>query len=183
MAFGKGGRENKEMNQTHRTEGVKSGFQKTLPGRFRPAVIGDAKSIHTLINRYGDKGLMLHRSLNEIYETIRHYVIYEEDGVTLGVCGLQVTWEDMAEVRALAVDESKSGQGIGTKLVEKVIEEARRLGIPKVFTLTYVPEFFAKLGFVEVDKMQFPHKIWSDCVRCHKFPDCDETGMMRPVDL
>jgi amino-acid N-acetyltransferase len=171
------------MNQIQSAEKAQSGSRKTLPGKFRPAVMGDAKSIHSLINRYGDKGLMLHRSINEIYETIRHYVIYEENGVVLGVCGLQVTWEDMAEVRALAVDESKAGQGIGSELVEKVLEEARRLGIPKVFTLTYVPGFFAKLGFVVVDKMQFPHKIWSDCVRCHKFPDCDETGMMRPVDL
>jgi len=164
------------MNQTSKT---KNG----APGIFRPAVIGDSKRIQALINSYGDKGLMLHRSLNEIYESIRQYIIYEENGEVMGVCGLQVTWEDLAEIRALAVDESKSRRGIGTMLVERAIDEARRLGIPKVFTLTYVPDFFAKLGFTIVDKAQFPHKIWSECVRCHKFPDCDETGMIRPVDL
>lgn len=153
------------------------------PGVFRLAVISDAKRIQALINSYGDKGLMLHRSLNEIYESIRQYIIYEENGEVMGVCGLQVTWEDLAEIRALAVDESKSRRGIGRMLVERAIDEARRLGIPKVFTLTYVPDFFAKLGFTVVDKMQFPHKIWSECVRCHKFPDCDETGMIRPVNL
>jgi amino-acid N-acetyltransferase len=170
------------MNQTLKTKQTPPATA-GAPGVFRPAVIGDAKRIQALINGYGDKGLMLHRSLNEIYESIRQYIIYEESGEAMGVCGLQVTWEDLAEIRALAVDESKSGRGIGTLLVEKSIEEARRLGIPKVFTLTYVPEFFARLGFTVVDKMQFPHKIWSECVRCHKFPDCDETGMIRPVDL
>lgn len=170
------------MNQAHKEENITPATE-AVSGVFRPAVISDAKKIQSLINRYGDRGLMLHRSLNEIYESIRQYIIYEENGETLGVCGLQVTWEDLAEIRALAVDESRTGRGIGALLVEKSIEEARRLGIPKVFTLTYVPEFFAKLGFTVVDKMQFPHKIWSECVRCHKFPDCDETGMVRPVDL
>lgn len=170
------------MNHIPESKG-KTPATQDAPGVFRSAVIGDAKKIQTLINRYGDRGLMLHRSLNEIYENIRQYVIYEENGEILGVCGLQVTWEDLAEIRALAVDESKAGRGIGTLLVEKCIDEARRLGIPKVFTLTYVPDFFARLGFTVVDKMQFPHKIWSECVRCHKFPDCDETGMIRPVNL
>lgn len=170
------------MNQARETKDNPPAGADT-PGVFRSAVIGDAKKIQTLINRYGDRGLMLHRSLNEIYENIRQYVIYEENGEILGVCGLQVTWEDLAEIRALAVDESKAGRGIGTLLVEKCIEEAGRLGIPKVFTLTYAPDFFARLGFTVVDKMQFPHKIWSECVRCHKFPDCDETGMIRPVSL
>jgi amino-acid N-acetyltransferase len=170
------------MNQTPKT---KTGAPATsnAPGIFRPAVIGDSKRIQALINSYGDKGLMLHRSLNEIYESIRQYIIYEENGEALGVCGLQVTWEDLAEIRALAVDESRARRGIGTLLVERAIDEARRLGIPKVFTLTYVPDFFATLGFTVVDKAQFPHKIWSECVRCHKFPDCDETGMIRPVNL
>lgn len=170
------------MNHIPESKG-KTPATQDAPGVFRSAVIGDAKKIQTLINRYGDRGLMLHRSLNEIYENIRQYVIYEENGEILGVCGLQVTWEDLAEIRALAVDESKAGRGIGTLLVEKCIDEARRLGIQKVFTLTYVPDFFARLGFTVVDKMQFPHKIWSECVRCHKFPDCDETGMIRPVNL
>ena len=169
------------MNQAHKEEN-KTPATGAVSGKFRPAVISDAKKIQSLINRYADKGQMLHRSLNEIYETIRHFIIYEEDGEVVGVCGLQVAWEDLAEIRALAVDESKSGRGIGRKLVNLAIDEARRLGVPKVFTLTYVPSFFAKMGFTEVDKMQFPHKIWSECVKCHKFPDCDETGMTRSVE-
>lgn len=153
-----------------------------LPGIFRPAVIKDARRMQALINQYADRGLMLHRALNDLFETIRQYVLYEEDGLVIGVVGLHIAWEDLAEIRALAVDANFSGRGIGKQLVERAIDEARRLGVPKVFTLTYVPEFFAKLGFTLVDKAEFPHKIWSDCVRCHKFPDCDETGMVRLVD-
>ncbi|MBI5815570.1 MAG: N-acetyltransferase [Nitrospinae bacterium] len=153
-----------------------------LPGVFRQAVIKDAKTIQSLIKTYADRELMLPRSLNELYETIRQYIIYEEDGRLIGVCGLQVAWEDLAEIRALAVDPEYAGRGIGATLVEKAIDEARRIGIPKVFCLTYVPKFFKRLGFEVVEKHEFPHKIWSDCVRCHKFPDCDETGMARLVD-
>jgi len=154
-----------------------------LVGVFRPAIIEDAKKIQSLIKTYADRGLMLHRSLNELYETIRQYMLYEEDGRILGACGLHITWEDLAEIRALVVDPDHGGKGIGSALVKKGIEEARRLGIPKVFTLTYVPGFFLKLGFEVVEKQEFPHKIWSECVRCHKFPDCDETGMIIRVDL
>ncbi|VAX17784.1 Acetyltransferase, GNAT family [hydrothermal vent metagenome] len=153
-----------------------------LPGRFRPAVIKDSKDIHALVNYYVGKGFMLPRALSEIYETIRQYCIYEEDGKTLGVCGLHVTWEDLGEVRALAVDPDSAGRGIGSALVKIALEEASRLGLPKVFTLTYVPDFFARLGFTIVDKQDFPHKIWGECIRCHKFPDCDETGMIIKVD-
>ena len=156
---------------------------KTLSGVFRPAVIKDARMIQGLIKIYADKGLMLPRSLNDLYETIRQYILYEENGGILGVCGLHVAWEDLAEIRSLAVDPGHNGRGIGAALVEKAMDEARRLGVPKVFTLTYVPGFFSKLGFTVVDKQEFPHKIWSDCVRCHKFPDCDETGMIRRIEV
>ncbi|MBI4666445.1 MAG: N-acetyltransferase [Nitrospinae bacterium] len=154
-----------------------------LPGIFRPAVIADARKIQSLINGYAEKGLMLPRSLNDLFEAIRQYIIYEENGEVVGVCGLHVAWEDLAEVRGLAVDQAHSGKGIGAQLVTRAIAEAKKLGIPKVFCLTYVPGFFSKLGFTVVEKHEFPHKIWSDCVRCHKFPDCDETGMARLVDL
>ncbi|MBI4827266.1 MAG: GNAT family N-acetyltransferase [Nitrospinae bacterium] len=140
-----------------------------LPGVFRPAIMRDVPAIQKLIKLHADKGQMLPRSVNELYETIRQYLLYEERGKVLGVCGLHVTWEDLAEVRALAVDPC--------------LGEARRLGIPKVFTLTYVPDFFRRLGFEEVEKTMFPHKIWSECIRCHKFPDCDETGLVIVLDL
>lgn len=153
-----------------------------LTGVFRPAIIKDAKTIQDIVKIYAEKGQMLPRSLNELYETIRQYMLYEEDGQILGVCGLHITWEDLAEIRALAVRPEHGDRGIGSSLVERAMKEAKRLGVAKVFTLTYVPGFFAKMGFEVVEKQEFPHKIWSECVRCHKFPDCDETGMIRPVD-
>lgn len=168
------------------TETTKQSEQKeqgTFPGVFRPALIKDAKNIQAIVKIYADQGLMLPRALNELYETIREYTVYEEDGEIIGVCALHVAWEDLAEVLGLAVDPKHPGRGIGASLVGIALKEAARLGIPKVFTLTYVPDFFTKSGFVEVDKSEFPHKIWSACVRCHKFPDCDETGMIIHLDF
>lgn len=150
----------------------------TLTGKFRPAVIKDAAIIQKLVSHYAGQGLMLPRAIGEIYETIRQYLLYEEEGKILGACGLHIAWEDLGEIRALAVDPDKSGRGIGSRLVGLALDEAKKLGLPKVFTLTYAPEFFEKLGFKIVDKQKFPHKIWGDCVKCHKFPDCDETGLI-----
>ena len=159
-----------------KTEKTKSA--KTLPGVIRPATIQDARAMQALIGHWADEKRMLPRALSELFETIRQYNVYEENGALLGVCGLHISWEDLAEVRALAVAQEQTGRGIGAALVQKSIEEAIRLAIPRVFTLTYEPEFFARLGFAEMDKSQFPHKVWTECVRCHKFPDCDETGMI-----
>ncbi len=152
-----------------------------IKGVFRQALLRDAKAIQKLIMIYADKGLMLPRSLSELYETIRQYILYEEDGKIVGVCGLHITWEDLAEIRALCVEPPNARRGIGRQLTELALAEAKHLGVPKVFTLTYAPDFFAKLGFTEIDKNELPHKIWGDCVRCHKFPDCDETGMIIDV--
>lgn len=154
----------------------------TLHGQLRPAIIKDGREIQALIKHYADQELMLPRALSELFETIRQYFVYEEEGVILGVCGLHISWEDLAEVRALAVHPDHTEKGIGQALVERSLKEAKRLVIPKVFTLTYAPLFFAKLGFTEVEKSEFPHKIWGECARCHKFPDCDETGMIRVID-
>ena len=167
------------MNKTEKESGLATGH--CLPGMFRHAGIKDARSIQALINEYATQGLMLPRSLNELFETIRQYIVYEEEGKIEGVCGLHISWEDLAEIRALAVSPSLKGRGIGARLLDLALEEAGRLGIPKVFTLTYVPQFFEKCGFAIVDKSDFPRKIWGECVRCHKFPDCDETGLV--IDL
>jgi amino-acid N-acetyltransferase len=148
------------------------------PGPLRPALIKDVDAMHNLIRIYAERDLMLKRHVNELCETIREYTVYEEDGKLLGLCGLHVIWKDLAEVRALAVSEEHFGRDIGQTLVRWALDDARRLGIFRVFTLTYVPGFFEKLGFTVVDKSALPHKIWGDCVRCHKFPDCDETGMI-----
>jgi amino-acid N-acetyltransferase len=145
--------------------------------QIRKARIADAKAIQKLLTEYASQGLMLSSSLAEIYDRIRAYHVAEMGGEVVGVSALKVSWEDLAEVRSLAVSEDAKGHGIGRKLVDACLEEARELGIEKVFALTYQVEFFRKLNFVEIDKALLPQKIWADCINCVKFPDCDETAL------
>ena len=146
---------------------------------IRKARIADARAIHQLLLKYAGDGLMLSRSLPDIYESIRDSYLFEDDGRGLGTVWLHICWEDLAEVRSLAVSEEAEGQGVGRKLVEACLDEARQIGIKKVFCLTYKPLFFNKLGFDEIEKSNLPHKIWGDCVKCVKFPECDEIAMQR----
>lgn len=148
---------------------------------IRRARIPDAKAIHKLLVDYAREGLMLPRSLSEIYEAIRDFYVYEDEGRVLGTVCLHICWEDLAEVRSLAVAADQSGRGIGRRLVEACIEEAREVGLKRVFALTYQEEFFGKLGFRHIEKSELPHKIWGDCLKCAKFPDCDEISMC--IDL
>lgn len=146
--------------------------------KVRKALVSDIKSIHKLINEFAKKGEMLPRSLNELYENIRDFFIAEENNEIKGVCALHILWEDLAEVRSLAVKKDSQKKGIGSLLVKKCLNEAKKLGIKKVFVLTYIPEFFKKIGFKELDKSKLPQKIWGDCIRCPKFPECDEVALI-----
>jgi amino-acid N-acetyltransferase len=148
---------------------------------IRKAKLGDAKQMHSLINYYARQGELLPRSLNELYEDLRDFYIYELEGQIIGVCALHINWEDLAEIRSLAVKEGYSGQGYGTQLVKKCLEEARELEIRQVYTLTYRPGFFERLGFRHIDKNQLPQKVWSDCIKCFKFPECDEIALIYQV--
>ncbi len=146
---------------------------------IRKAKISDIKTIHKILSHFAEKGLLLPRSLSELYDHLRDYTVFEcEDGSIGGVVALHICWENLAEVRSLAVLEPCQKQGIGKMLVEHCLSEAITLGIYKIFTLTYQPKFFEKLGFSIVDKSILPHKVWADCVKCPKFPDCDEIAMM-----
>lgn len=146
---------------------------------IRKARMSDVKGIHQLIADYAKKGDMLPRSLADIYENLRDYFVYlEDDGELVGSAAIHIMWEDLAEVRSLAVREGRMRRGVGTQLVESCISEAIVLGIARVFALTYKPEFFEKLGFHIVDKAELPQKIWADCLKCSKFPDCDEVALV-----
>ena len=146
---------------------------------IRKARMKDVKAIQKLISEYARKGDMLPRSLSEIYENLRDYFVYVQDGEeVIGAAAIHIMWEDLAEVRSLAVRDGNMGRGVGTQLVETCISEAIVLGISRVFALTYKPDFFEKLGFVRVDKSQLPQKIWTDCLKCSKFPDCDEVALV-----
>ena len=151
----------------------------------RNARMEDIKAIYGLLTAYADKGLLLGRSLSSLYDQLRDFLVFCDDaeegkpeGEVLGVCALHVCWENLAEIRSLAVAPDFHGRNIGSRLVKDCLEEARRFGITKVFTLTYQPDFFQKLGFRPIDKNELPHKVWSDCLQCPKFPDCNEEALL-----
>jgi amino-acid N-acetyltransferase len=148
---------------------------------LRKAKVRDAQHIQRLINFYAKKEVMLFRSLNDIYEGIRDYWVGVADGKIIGCAALHVDWEDLAEIRSVVVDHEHQASGIGRQLVEKCIEDAKQLELKKVFVLTYQMEFFRKMGFVPYDKDNLPHKIWGDCLKCHKFPECDEEALIIKV--
>lgn len=142
------------------------------------ARIDDANIMHRLINHFADRGDVLPRALSEIYENIRDYFVVRSEGEVVACIALHVTWLDLAEIRSLAVDEETQGQEIGASLVRACLDEAKALGIPTVFCLTREPAFFEKQGFKLVDKAELPRKIWGECFRCPKFPDCDEVALV-----
>lgn len=149
--------------------------------KTRKAKVNDVKKIHKSLNAFAKKGLTLPRSLNELYEHVRDFFIYEDGDRILGFCALHLLWEDLGEIRSLIVTQESRKQGIGKELVNKCMREAHKLGIKKVFALTYTPDFFIKIGFRKIDKAKLPHKIWGDCMKCPKFPDCDEFAVIKTL--
>lgn len=147
---------------------------------IRKARITDVREIQRLIELAAKKGEMLSRSLSELYDNLRDYYVFAEDerNQLIGTCAMHVCWEDLAEIRSLVVREEYQHKGIGTKLIEACLSESISLGMYRIFALTYKPEFFQKFGFRVVDKSVLPHKIWADCVRCVKFPGCDEIAVL-----
>jgi len=148
---------------------------------YRKPTFKDVEAIHKLVNDYAEKGLMLARSRNVLYETLRDMVVAEEDGQIVGVGGLHLVWDELAEVRALAVAPEVVRKGVGRALVANLTEEAKELGVKTLFALTYQPEFFAKQGFTEANKDKLPHKVWKECINCPKFPNCDEIAMIKEL--
>ncbi len=149
--------------------------------RIRKAHISDVKEIQKLVNEFAKKEQMIPRSVNELYENVRDFIVAEEKSNIVGVCALHVLWDDLAEVRSLAVKNEFQNKGVGSKLVRNCVQEAKKLGIKRVFVLTYQPEFFKKLKFVDTEKSALPQKIWGDCIRCPKFPECDEHALITNV--
>lgn len=148
----------------------------------RKARVKDVKAMHELVLSYAKEGRLLPRSLSELYSRVRDFFVYEENGKILGCCGLHVVWEDLAEITSLAVDRNSHRLGIGQALVSACIQEAKDLGIKRVFVLTYEESFFHKFGFNTVDKNIFPQKIWVDCLKCPKFPECDEIALLLTME-
>lgn len=145
---------------------------------IRKAKISDVKEVQKLLTNYASRGEMLSRSLSELYDSLRDFYICEEEGRVIGTSALHIVWEDLAEVRSVAVSEDAGRRGVGSQVVGACLQEARDLGLKRLFCLTYKPDFFAKFGFQVVDKSELPHKVWGDCIKCVKFPDCDEIAMI-----
>jgi amino-acid N-acetyltransferase len=147
---------------------------------IRKAKVSDIKAIHSLLLNYSETGVLLGRSLSDLYDQIRDFYVSvdDENNILEGICGLHVCWDDLGEIRSLAVRDEYKGQDRGLELVKACIREAEDFGLNKLFVLTYVSDFFKKLGFENVDKKVLPHKVWADCMNCVKFPDCDEEAMM-----
>ena len=149
--------------------------------KIRKAKIGDARDIQSLINKFAKRDLVLPRSLNEIYENLRDFFVCEMDGRIIGTAALHILWEDLAELRSITVSKEYQGMGIGKRLIKRALKEAKALGVKQVFVLTYTPEYFKKIGFTDIDKNSLPQKIWGDCLRCPKFPDCEEVAVIKDL--
>jgi len=145
------------------------------------ARVGDATAMHQLINHFADQDEMLPRALSEIYENIRDYFVVRDSEQLIACAALHVNWLDLAEIKSLAVQERYQNQGIGSMLVQACLDEAKKLGIPTVFCLTYRPPLFEKCGFSLANKMELPRKVWTECYRCPKFPNCDEIALIRHI--
>lgn len=144
---------------------------------IRQAHIQDVKRIHELISCYAELDRMLFRSMTAIYENLQTFLVAEMDGKVVGCCALKILWDDLAEIKSLAVDRDYFGKGIGRALVMAGEDTARRLGLKKVFILTLEPAFFEKVGFQLVERNTLPMKVWSDCAACPKQDHCDEFAM------
>lgn len=141
--------------------------------------MADVSSIRKLINAFAEEGRMLPVSLNQLYEGLRNFWVLKLDGKVIGCGALKIIWEDLGEIRSIAVSKKYQKSGYGNLLVKKLLEEAEELELKKIFVLTYVPEFFQKFGFEKIVKSKLPHKVWSDCINCPKFPRCDETALLK----
>ncbi|MDQ0189557.1 N-acetyltransferase [Alicyclobacillus cycloheptanicus] len=146
--------------------------------QIRQATVKDVPEMQQLIQHYADMGLMLPRSAKSLYENLQCFVVGTSEGRIVGTAGLHILWQDLAEIRSLAVHPETQGQGLGRRIVQHLLGTAAALGIDQVLSLTYQTGFFAKLGFEVVEKHTLPHKIWKDCLYCKKYDHCDETAMV-----
>ena len=148
---------------------------------IRKAQMGDVEAVHAIISRFAKTGSMLPRSRSQLYESLRDYYVCEANGKVVACGALAIIWDTLAEVKSLGVSARYRRRGIGTRLLKALLTEAGKLGIKRVFALSDNPEFFMGHGFKSISKAKLPHKIWADCINCHKFPLCDEEAVA--IDL
>ncbi len=147
--------------------------------RYQKATLHHIKEMQALVLPEVKSGVILYRSDDEIATNIRSYTLAFDGEKLIGYVALHIHSPALAEVRSLIVDNGYRGKGVGKRLVEESQEEAKKLGVKQLFTLTYQKEFFEKLGFTEIPKESLPeHKIWADCIKCKHFPICDEIALI-----
>jgi len=149
---------------------------------FRKAKMSDIEKIAALINFYAEKGAMLPRTIPYMYQRVREYTVIEDNGAIIAVGSLHILWSDLAEICSLAVRPENISNGLGLSLVERLLQEGRELEIKNIFTLTYQPIFFEKCGFARIEKENLPQKVWTECINCPKFPNCDEIALIRKIE-
>ncbi|HUS90978.1 MAG TPA: N-acetyltransferase [Phycisphaerae bacterium] len=147
----------------------------------RHAKVPDAPAICELVNHHAERGRMLHRSLEDVYAMLREFQVAEEDGRVVGCAAVDVFWADLAEVKAMAVAPGREGRGIGSRLLEAACEDARAIGVRRLFALTYERGFFEKHGFEAIDRLTLPEKVWRECIVCPKADACDEIALLKQL--
>lgn len=148
----------------------------------RPAKTTDAEAVSTLVNGFAERGRMLHRSLESVYESLRDFIVADHPDGLAGCGALTVVGCDLGEIRSLAVVAERQGAGVGTRIVEESIRQGRTLGLKRIFVLTYEAEFFQRFGFARIDREALPAKVWGDCIHCNHADDCDETALILDLD-
>ena len=148
---------------------------------IRKAKIEDIRQIQKLINIFAKLDLMLPRSLNELYENLRDFWVIEENKKIIGCVALHISWDDLVEIKSLAIAKNKQRQGLGKELVQACLNEAKQLGAKRIFVLTYKPNYFKRFGFKRVKTTDLPHKIWAECINCCKFPNCQEIALVKQL--
>jgi len=135
--------------------------------------------IQTILKPYVDEGIILNRDEDEIASNIRSYVLAYKNNIPIAVGALHIFSPFLGEIRSLAVDKNFQGKGVGKKIVNTLLDEAKKIGLKEVLVLTYQKDFFEKLGFREISKESIPDKkIWADCIKCKFFPNCNETALI-----
>lgn len=147
----------------------------------RAASLDDVRPIYQILKHYSDRGLLLPRPESDIYQSIREFIVIEQQDQIVACCALQIFTRQLGEVRSLAVTPEFAGFGLGTQLVKKIEEEANQLGLSRLMALTYEVRFFARLGYSVVEMSVLPEKVWGACINCHKFRNCDEIAVLKQL--
>ena len=148
---------------------------------IRAARLVDLNGILAIVREFAKREVMLPLAYGDAIDRFRDFLVAEEDRTLVGVVAVHVSWDNLVEIRSLAVPEDSQGRGVGRRLMEAALDDARRLGAGEVFALTYIPDFFTRFGFEIIERRHLPQKIWQDCAKCPKFPDCGETAVRRPL--